>query len=438
MKLLILLAIFFTSSSKSEGVFIQIPSQVYRSEGKVDFVVDCSRFLRSDSITVCEFSYMINLNSLKKKDNLMGFMAKVEIRGSNLKNPIISQWTQRTTKPLNFSIDKFWASLVPGNYEINFTVSDLNSKSKGSVKFSVNTLEVDTSLSASDLQLLLTSYPGEDTVFGKFGYVQIPNPSGIYYSGKDTLYFYLELYHLGKDTIPYFVRYFILDEKGSLVRASSPIKRGRDELPVIRDGILLEGLKSGRYTLKVQAVDPSTGNSVIRDREFIYYSSELTAQGEAENLTYFYFIDYFATPEELREFRELPDEGKLLFLKKFWKKFDPTPNTEYNEFFVEFVKRCKYADENFSLPEKPGRLTDRGRIYIKFGPPDEVNRVTFGLTSRNREHWLYYSGGFKEFVFVDIKNTGDYELVYSSDPSEPSKPDWMKYVSPSDLQRQSF
>ena len=437
MKLLILLAIFFTRSLEGRGVFPQIPSQVYKSEGRVDFVLECSRFLRSDSITVCEFSYMVNLNSLKRKNDFVGFKARVEIQGKNIEKPIVSEWTQRTSKPLNFSVDKFWASLIPGIYEVTFTISDLNSKSRGFVKFSVSTLSSDTSLSASDIQLLFTTYPGEDSVFGRFGYVQIPNPSGIYYVGRDTLFFYMELYHLSKDTFPYFVRYFILDEKGNPVRASTPIKRYKDELPVVRDGILLEGLKSGKYTLKIQAVDLSTGSSVIRDREFIYYSSGLPEQ-QMENLTYFYFIDYFATPEELREFKELPEEGKILYLKKFWKKLDPTPETEYNEFFVEFVKRCKYADENFSLPEKPGRLSDRGRIYIKFGPPDEVNRVTFGLTSRNREHWIYYSGGFKEFVFVDIKNTGDFELVYSSDPSEPSKPDWMKYVSPSDLQRQSF
>ncbi len=438
MKLLILLAIFSTSSLKSDPKLGEIPSEVYKSEGKVNFLASYARFLRLDTLTVFEFSYLLDLNSLRRKDGAAKFKAKVEISGGNLKEPIVSEWTQSTSKPLNFSVDKFWASLISGEYTLIFTIFDLNSKNKGSIKLKLKTLDKDTVLQASDLQLLFSLSPGEDTVFGKFGYIQIPNPGAIYYPGRDTLYFYMEIYHLEKDTISYFARYYIFDAAGELIRSSKPLIKTKSELPIIRDGILLEGLKSGKYLLRIQVVEPSTGRSVELTREFIYYASQTPTSETAEELKYFYFIDYFASPEQLKEFHSLSEEGQILYLKKFWKKFDPTPGTEFNEFFAEFVKRCKYADDNYSLSDKPGRLTDRGRIYIKFGPPDEINRVTFELTSRNREHWIYYSGGFKEFVFVDVNNTGDFQLVYSSDPSEPSRPDWMKYVSPQDLQRQSF
>ncbi len=438
MKLLILLGILFTKSSKDSTLSSIQLAQGMKSEGKVEFVVNYSRFLRSDTVTVCEFYYLLNLNSLKRKDGRVNFKAKVEIKGKNLASPIVAEWAQHSEKLLNFSIDKFWASLSPGEYDVSFSIFDLNSKNTGKALFKVSSLEKDTLLYTSDLQLLLSMYPGEDSVFGRFGYVQIPNPSSIYGAERDTLFFYMELYNLYPDTVPYFVRYYILDERGNPIRVTSPMKKSKLELPVVRDGILLKGLQTGKYTIKVQVVDPSSGKSVEDERGFVYYSAGAPGQEESQEMKYFYFIDYYASPSDLRELESLPEEGKVLYLRKFWKKFDPTPSTDYNEFFVEFVRRCKYADANFSLPEKPGRLTDRGRIYIKYGPPDERNRVTFELTSRNREHWIYYSGGLKEFVFVDLKNTGDFELVYSTEADEPSKPDWQKYVSPSDLQKRGF
>lgn len=436
--MLILLSMFFVTSSKGIASRERGLSHGFLSEGKVEFLVDYARFIRSESLTVFEFYYTVNLNTLRKKNDLVSFRAKVEINGGSFEKPITSEWSQHTTKPLNYSLDKFWVILAPGAYDLSFTVFDNNSKNKGEVKFKINTLTLDTTISMSDIELLYDMFPGEDSVFGKFGYVQIPNPSGTYGMGKDTLFFYAEVYNLSSDTLSYFIRYFILDEKETPLRATKPIVRNKAELPLVRDGIDLSGLKPGRYILRIQVVDQSNGSSTFRDIDFYYLGSQELSESSLKQMEYYYFIDYYATPEELKEFKSLPEEGKLMFLKKFWKRFDPTPNTEYNEFFAEFVKRCQYADEHFSVPGKPGRLTDRGRIYIKYGPPDEINRVTFELTSRNREHWIYYGKGVKEFVFVDIKNSGDYELVYSTEKEEPSKPDWMKYVSPEDLQRQSF
>ncbi|MGB9823930.1 MAG: GWxTD domain-containing protein [Candidatus Hydrothermia bacterium] len=437
MKLLILLGLLFTSSSKESISRTPVIANGVRSEGDVEFVLNYSRFIRSESLTVFEFYYLLNLNTLKRKQGKISFTAKVEINGKGLEKPLISEWSQHSTKPLNYSIDKFWATLAPGEYDLSFTVSDNNSKRKGKVNIKISSLERDTTMGLSDIELLLQMFPGEDSIFGRFGYVMIPNPTGNYGFGRDTLYFYAEIYNLLRDTSSYFVRYFILDQKGLPVMQSKPIVRFKDELPIIREGFDISNLSEGKYKLIIQVVDPTNGRYTQKEIDFVYSPVKVSEEKLAES-EYLFFIDYFASPEELREFRSLPDEGKILFLKKFWKKFDPTPNTEYNEFFVEFVKRCKYADENFSLPGKPGRLSDRGRIYIKYGPPDERNRVTFELTSRNREHWIYYGSGVKEFVFVDIKGNGDYELVYSSVEEEPTRPDWMKYVSPSDLQRQSF
>jgi len=63
------------------------------------------------------------------------------------------------------------------------------------------------------------------------------------------------------------------------------------------------------------------------------------------------------------------NEEREKFIEDFWRSRDPDPDTVENEFKEQFYERVAYANEHFSSG-KPGRMTDRGRIYIKFGKPD--------------------------------------------------------------------
>ena len=65
------------------------------------------------------------------------------------------------------------------------------------------------------------------------------------------------------------------------------------------------------------------------------------------------------------------NEEREKYIEEFWRSRDPDPDTEENEYKEQFYERVAYANEHFSSG-KPGRLTDRGRIYIKFGKPDSV------------------------------------------------------------------
>jgi GWxTD domain-containing protein len=80
-------------------------------------------------------------------------------------------------------------------------------------------------------------------------------------------------------------------------------------------------------------------------------------------------VRYIITGEERKTFLELPDGDKPKFIEDFWKRRDPDPNAEENEFKVEYFKRLNKSNELFHGEGKPGWLTDRGRIYILFGPP---------------------------------------------------------------------
>jgi GWxTD domain-containing protein len=97
-------------------------------------------------------------------------------------------------------------------------------------------------------------------------------------------------------------------------------------------------------------------------------------------------------------------------LHEFWKRYDPTPQTEYNELMEEYYSRIDYADLEFrGISKNNGLSTDRGKIYIKHGKPDNIERAsdTQGYVV---ETWIYKILNQK-FVFVDKQGTGNFILI---------------------------
>lgn len=94
---------------------------------------------------------------------------------------------------------------------------------------------------------------------------------------------------------------------------------------------------------------------------------------------------------------------------EFWKKLDPTPETEKNEVLDEYFKNIDYCNQEFSSPFSEGCFTDRGKTFMKLGPPDAVERHPFNINSKAYEIWFYYSKNYR-LMFVDYYNLGDYKL----------------------------
>ena len=95
------------------------------------------------------------------------------------------------------------------------------------------------------------------------------------------------------------------------------------------------------------------------------------------------------TPEEQSAFDKLKtNEEREHFIDEFWRRRDPTPDTEENEYKDEYYERVAYANEHFSSG-KAGWLTDRGRIYVKWGKPDEIESHPAG----GQYQRMSYEGG---------------------------------------------
>jgi GWxTD domain-containing protein len=151
-------------------------------------------------------------------------------------------------------------------------------------------------------------------------------------------------------------------------------------------------------------------------------------------------VGYIITDEERKVFKTLQtDDERQTFIENFWLRRDPTPDTEENEFREEHYRRIAYANDRFASGI-PGWKTDRGRIYIEYGPADEIDSHPSGGTYERPyeegggststypfEQWRYrYIEGIGTNIileFVDTTMSGEYRLTM-----DPSEKDALLYV----------
>ena len=144
-------------------------------------------------------------------------------------------------------------------------------------------------------------------------------------------------------------------------------------------------------------------------------------------------VPYIITAEERASFKKLStDDEREQFIENFWERRNPNPGSPENEFKEEYYRRIAYANEHYASGI-PGWRTDRGRIYIMYGPADEVDAHPSGgsymrpqeegggeTSTYPFETWRYrYIDGIGtniELEFVDPTMTGEYHLTM--DPGE--------------------
>jgi GWxTD domain-containing protein len=138
-------------------------------------------------------------------------------------------------------------------------------------------------------------------------------------------------------------------------------------------------------------------------------------------------VAYIANDQERATFNSLQtDKERENFIEQFWLRRDPTPGTPENEFKEEHYRRIAYANERYFVRGKtPGWKTDRGRIYITYGPPNEIEDHSAGgsyirpdgseTTTYPFQQWRYrYIQGVGNNIimeFVDITGLGDYRMT---------------------------
>lgn len=146
-------------------------------------------------------------------------------------------------------------------------------------------------------------------------------------------------------------------------------------------------------------------------------------------------VTYVITDEERKAFKKLAtDDERERFIEEFWRRRDPDPDTDENEFKEEYYERIAYANEHFASGI-PGWKSDRGRIWIMYGKPDERETHPSGgsydrpsyegggnTTTYPFEIWFYrYLAGVGsgvEIEFVDPTGSGEYRIARSPDEKD--------------------
>ena len=283
----------------------------------------------------------------------------------------------------------------------------------------------------SSIMLSYTAMPSkENTNLDRMGYRMFPNPDGIYDLGSLTLYNYAEFY-LRDTTVQKvgIVQKIYADD--NLFRSFEPEWRISKKADWFIGGFSVAGFPDGEYKLELQLLDTS-GNILARaDKNFIVAKHRQIAIAVLDTELVDKYRDvllYLMKPEQLRTFDKLSKEGKVNFWNKFWSDNDPNPDTKENEFYDRYIARWNYVNKTFTFGNTEGWKTDQGRIYLIYGPPDNIEHHSFQISNNSWEIWHYFDKNYY-FIFADVLGLGTMKLVDSNVDGEVQDKYWREKIS---------
>lgn len=224
---------------------------------------------------------------------------------------------------------------------------------------------------------------------------------------------------------------------------------------VLKGQVDLAGLPGGTYTMTAAL---SLSQSVERSAMFTMANigetlTRTVARREANKITDEGYFAAMAAAEldaaeeplaviarsgELRAYdKTLSANAKRRFLTDFWQRRDPTPGTPRNESRDAFYQAIVYANEHYREGgrTRPGWKSDRGRIFLKNGPPDETLQREQQALAPPYEVWRYRTGKDRWYCFVDrSRGVGLFQLIHSNDVNESGLPNWREILTPEALQ----
>lgn len=344
--------------------------------------------------------------------------------------------------------------LKPGAYDFKIFAVDINNKERvDSLRFPINISLFPTDREAiSDPEICssIKQIPkDENNIFYKNTLEVIPNASLLFGPGLPILYYYIEGYNLlQKDASEeYLLKTTVLDAAGKEIITHEKNKKRVNNSSVEVGTINTASLKGGTYTLKISISDTVRRTAAVSMKRFFIYkpgqvdslqslssggmvSSEYALMTDADIKEEYESISYIITDAEKKQFEKLSElDARRKFLYDFWKRRDIDPSTTINEFKEEYMKRVAFAKQTYTSAFKKGWKTDRGRVYIVYGPPDDIERFPSSYDSEPYEIWNYNSiQNGVVFIFTDRTGQGDYRLAHSNHRNELQDENWYNQI----------
>ena len=270
----------------------------------------------------------------------------------------------------------------------------------------------------------------------------VPNPTLLYGKPLPNVLYYVELYH--GELEQFLIKSEIVSSFGKTMISKARERSGKHDSRVEVGSLNLSTLPSGVYTLILSYGDTAGTFTQSQSKAFFVFNpdipldtleasaiadmiaAEFSAMSESELDEQFAMARYVATSEEQKIYESLEgSEPKKKFLTKFWRDRDTDTVTPINEFYQEYRERIAICNDKFRSAFRAGWRSDRGRVYIQYGPPDYIERLSNESDMKPHEIWRYdYIEGGVDFIFVDKGGFNNYELVHSTKRNEINNPDW--------------
>lgn len=411
---------------------------------QLPITVDLNRFLDDSSQTTFDFNYQLPYNELKFIKEESGFIAELMVEYTIFLNKEIvlqDDFTnklifpnQEMTRSGKVFRDKISVTLPSSVYSMRITFTDINSQDYFSWLEELTILKQDSFLSdlefSSNIVADTTQYMDK---FHREGELFFVNCNHIYTKGVlDSLYLY---YELGNVQFPL----GNLEQKISILKDDDTLKvlmsefncQGTKKTQLKK--IDISDMAEGYHNIIIEVKDPIS-NVINRAEDYFSIKKKnvsnyrLFVDLEDEIL----LLKYFLPSTKTKIWKELTSEGKLKFIDRFWEVNDTDTTTKKNEFFQLTKERILYCNEHFSHFED-GWHTDRGRIYIKHGKPDDIlygdTEIKTKYAQKKYEIWKYRVHNNFTYLFLDFQTNKNYKLIYSdNDPYETSSPQLESYL----------
>ncbi|MCY4234413.1 MAG: GWxTD domain-containing protein [Bacteroidetes bacterium] len=357
-------------------------------------------------------------------------------------------------------VHKYSVTAPPGGYELNLNlfISDEDSVHYAKV-IDIPDFNYHQRIVTSDIILadaILESYDGCDMI-EKNGYSILPNVNQVFDKDSQILSYYAEVY-APDSTVShdreYSIRVYVRDANGTTPIDGLEQRMNRQTYPanVITGSFDVSLISTGSYALIVSVLDLNLVEVAQNSRKFFVFNpliqiSESVLNEESNGIDLSIYaqmtqaqIDIeleqvlvIATHQESKRIKQLKDlDERRSFLKDLWEVRDPIPDTQINEFRVEFINRVSYANDSFSFQQIEGWKTDRGITLMKYGHPTTIESHLYERLTKPYQIWKYntISGETDaEFVFADMNGFGHLELLHSTVLGEQKLYDWFQKIT---------
>lgn len=383
---------------------------------------------------------MFSFNFDSTLDEYVGQMGlKIEIKEKSGRTVDSLSYTTQLkigkNKPLSQKyhlFDVYPFEIRPGEYSVFISASDLYSGAVDSITLPIHVRDFHKTPAASAIMLAVSSDSSSaPSPLVHAGRKMLPAPDGIFDLNTPKLFYYIEFYLPDDDTKTYIVRTTVSSTNGvSRKFESQRLKLGYASAYI--NGFLISSLPDGKYELTVDLLDTLNNIAVSARKPFEIrkFSPELLSLQDTADIGMINgILSYLLPREQIKVFNSLDNNGKKIFWERFWAKNDTSPATPDNEIKNEYIKRWKYANTMFSESDgTPGWQTDKGRIYIVYGPPDNIERHGLEPGCDPYERWDYFSlSGGTFFIFSD--RVGKSKLVHSNADGEVNDPYWKDRIT---------